>query len=262
MAMAVSAEAEYWQEGHSGASEADAYIIDSLEDFMTFKAKAGMEHWGEINDIEQKYYRLETDIDLTGADWGNNGIGYPVGFRGHFDGNGKTITVQDFPSAIFFALSPDEGVAVKNLNIKGNIKATGYYAAALAVSLNSGIVEGCTFEGSITLSAKQTAFAGGLIGSVSGTVRNCKFSGSVELQKNTDTYIAELGGIAGGLEDGGRIENCTVSDGLILSYTGTKGEQIGGIVGWAIGTANISGNSFTGTTNEIGLDECDNKGSE
>lgn len=58
--MQVPSLAFYYDEGNDGDSEATAYVIDSLEDFITMRDRVNN---GTEN--EGKYYRLETDLDYN-----------------------------------------------------------------------------------------------------------------------------------------------------------------------------------------------------
>ena len=78
--------AEYYNEGHTGDSEADAYIIDSVDDFKLMRDR--------VNALTEsgEYYKLAADLDITAeTEW------EPIGssaFSGYFDGQNHTITVN------------------------------------------------------------------------------------------------------------------------------------------------------------------------
>ncbi len=74
-------------ECRDGFTEAGAYLIASIDDLKLLRERvnAGIEP-------ENKYYRLEIDMNLTQETiW--ESIGYVNPFKGHFDGSGRTIYV-------------------------------------------------------------------------------------------------------------------------------------------------------------------------
>ena len=158
------AEAAYYNEGHSGDSEADAYIIDSLEDFKLMRERVNgnyEEYFGR-----NKYYKLAADITLDVADWSPDNIynyvydGYIRNFMGHFNGQNHTITVniqrKGNNAALFGAVyrSGTEGIGViQNLSIAGSVK--GEWAAGIALYVYHGTIENCTFTGTVEATLRQ-----------------------------------------------------------------------------------------------------------
>ena len=81
IAVASVSWASYYDEGHSGDSEADPFIIDSLQDMTDFRDRVN-----DGTEEEGKYYRLALDLNLEQfGDWRPIGSSYE--FKGHFDGN-------------------------------------------------------------------------------------------------------------------------------------------------------------------------------
>ena len=87
--MASCSWAGYYDEGHFGLTEDDAYIIDSVADMLEFRDR--------INggtDPEGLYYKLALDLNLEQYQgW------KPIGtdsrpFTGHFNGGGNTVKVK------------------------------------------------------------------------------------------------------------------------------------------------------------------------
>ena len=192
-------EAAYYNSGQSGNSEADAYLINSLEDFKLFRDRINFVDSGSGNidkDPAGKYYRLMTDIDLSNErDWIAIGRGLSLNqstqefdlipFSGHFDGNGHTINVNNLSASevlsIFYIVETESDYAVKNLNIIGDTKPLAPFGAGILIyELQKGIVDHCNYEGNITIDSPTAALGGGLINSVTGgTVKNCTFSGTI-----------------------------------------------------------------------------------
>ena len=184
------------------------------------------------SDTERKYYVLAADIDLSEeTDWDG------PSFAGHFDGQNHTIIINSQNNIAYAGLFEEVGtedgeIAIRNLNVTGTVAAN--CAGTLVHYLESGIVENCTFTGTITRYSDASSFgAGGLIAHINGgTVRNCTVRANI-------TAGAYAGGIAGEAS-GGSIINCTVEDSSTLTA-----ETVGGIAG-SILTANLtlSGNKW------------------
>lgn len=190
--------------------------------------------------MEGVHFKLENNIDLSSeygegkGNWipriGTDGNDFgaddtPLGFKGTFDGDGKTISGLYFNNseegdiALFGCIAV--GGTLKNLHVQGNITAR-WYAAGL-VANNCGTVSGCTFTGSVT-----TYFydAGGIVGSNRGTVIGCSNSGTITSLQNDDS----AGGIVGYM-NGGNIKACY-----------NTGTIAGTIKGGIVGEINYAGN--------------------
>ena len=245
MGLASGASASYWDEGHNGMTEADAYIIDSAED-MT-------ELWYRVNEGNEpsgRYYKLTQNITLS--NWHKGDVTYSdssIGnserraFTGHFNGNGNTITFSG--SNNLFGWIDSDGVAVKYLNVKGAISwNTSYntiYRGGIAARLKSGTIENCNFDGSIYITDASNGYVvvGGIAGEVKidGAIRNCRVSGDLTAGHRNRSNTCYAGGIAGRLS-GGTIEKCrvTIND-AIYAYSDGPGGQTsskscaGGIAG-------------------------------
>ncbi len=181
--------------------------------------------------MEGVHFKLNNDIDLSSecgegkGNWipriGTDGDDFgaddtPLGFKGTFDGDGKTISglyfndPEEWDIALFGCIAV--GGTLKNLHVQGNITAR-WYAAGL-VANNWGTVSGCTFTGSVTTDSYA---AGGIVGSNKGTVIGCSNSGTINSEND------ESGGVVGYM-NGGNIKACY--------NTGTIAGTIkGGIVG-------------------------------
>ncbi|MBR0035862.1 MAG: hypothetical protein IJP54_09315, partial [Synergistaceae bacterium] len=145
-----AASAAYYDSGRSGDSWEDAYIINSAEDLQTLKDRVDSDE-----ELYGKYYVLASDIDLTSyTDWA--GIGDEYDFTGHFDGQNHTIQMNSQTNRLNAGLfntvdSGNENAAIRNLNVTGTI--TDDCAGTIVHYLNSGIVENCSFSGTITPSS-------------------------------------------------------------------------------------------------------------
>ena len=208
---------------NDGDSWETAYVIASSEDLMLMRNRvnSGAESDG-------KYYRLSADIDLTSvASWQSIG-GTSRNFAGHFDGQGHTVALGS-GGKLFGSISVDEGtIAVRNLNLSGKIDSN----CSLATDLYSGIIESCSFAGSVS----NTTLACGLVSQIwGGTIRNCTVSADIS------STSGDAGGIVG-LMSGGTAQNCTVKAGTAI----TASENAGGIAG------NMIAGTVTNCTVEAG----------
>lgn len=136
------AQAEYWNEGNYGYSEETAYVIDSISDFVEFQNRVN-----NGTEAEGSYYKLGINLNLAG----NYPKWIPIGtesspFKGHFNGNGKTITMYtekypetlttrdiEYNSSLFGSIETDNDYAVKDLTVKGTIQGS-FLAARIVLS--------------------------------------------------------------------------------------------------------------------------------
>jgi len=152
----------------------------------------------QVSMIPYKFYRLGSDITLTG-DWA------PLPeFTGTFDGNGHTIHGLKVSAKSHAGLFSIVSGTVKNLTVYGDITAT--KNAGIIAGENDGIIEGCTASGSVSA---NTDYAGGICGKNNGTIKNCL----------TAPYSVAAGSFAGGISGGnyGLIENCLAAADVVAS---------------------------------------------
>ena len=156
-------------------------------------------------------YVLENDIVL------GKGKQAPA-FRGTFDGNGHTITVNDAPAAfgpIGYYNDKDESqtarATIKNLVIAGTVKGTARVAGVSSSAV--GTIENVKVTADISSTANQ-GIAG--IASCSGKgpllVKDCVFEGTITLTQgftaaNNYSYWGMFLGYNGGAFGGGKVEN-------------------------------------------------------
>ena len=190
-------------------TEDDPYVITDMEAWNDF---ADNIRYGVQLD---KYYKLSEDFDnssqpLTESIATN---GYP--FKGHFDGNGRTLTVS-LNNGSFEYLAPFysiDGATITDLTVTGTIYGAAHSAGLVGYAQGSNVIRGCTISatvetnvylddssvGGVVGDAKNSTilmedtifsgevdnifqFAGGLIGWCSGdanlTLTNCMFCGT------------------------------------------------------------------------------------
>ncbi len=171
---------------------ATVLTIYNVDDFATFVARAG-----EV-DADQ-VVMLANSLDLTG-----NTYAAISGFKGDFNGNGKTISGATFTA------------------VNGN--------AGMFATLGAGqVVANLNLEG-ITVNQSSATYSGTLVGSASG--QESAGSGQVTIQNvqvsNSTVRGRSAGGIAGFIlwTD---VKYCSVTGGNNMGITGTV--NAGGIVG-------------------------------
>ena len=221
--------AAYYDEGNNGDSWETAYIIKTSADLKLMSDRVS------VREDVGKYYKLDADIDAICSDdtyWFSIGVGNTYGdiFRGHFDGQNHTINIGSH-SGLFGTInndSDDTEAAIKNLKVIGTVGSNGYkeeyknYVGEEGVSiverLESGIIENCSFTGSIS---GDTSIGGIVKNMIGGTILACTVNATI-------SSTGYAGGIAAYMEGGG-IQTCTV-EGTIASDSNT-----GGIVGYMEG---------------------------
>jgi len=184
-------------------------------------------------------------------------------FSGSFDGQGYTISGLNMDGAIqhqgFFGAV--NGATIRNLNLAGTVRANTESAGFLNVvggiagDNRQGIIENCSFNGSIYSSDRAGGIAGSNLG---GTIDRCRVNARV----NTTGFHA--GGIAGymGTDHGAGVIRNSISSGTVsgtrLNSGGNETQGAGGIVGEMLrgsGTVenNISMMTLTGAANIGGI---------
>ena len=164
----------------------DPYLIQSETDWDALALTVSTQ-----SDFHDKYYRLTNDITVTKM------VGMvlvapnqtPNPFRGTFDGDGHTLTVNitvesdnaDTPAAPFAQLS---GATIKNLNVAGSITTNGRRPASITSFVTgSSTITNCTSSVAVTSSKEYAVDAGGFVGQVNTgstlTLSNCLFTGSI-----------------------------------------------------------------------------------
>ena len=178
--------------GLSGSgTETDPYLITSAEDLQAISG---------ITD-DNSHYRLNTDIDLV--DYIAENGWTPVGIRGHFDGQGHTVSglqCEAETAGLFHTLYA--GGEIKNLKViiatDGVVK--GSLLAGGLVGNNKGTIANCSVSGNV----EGATIAGGISGISSGSVSECYTKGNV----SSSASAAHAGGIVGENSAGGKVSDC------------------------------------------------------
>ncbi|MBQ4431217.1 MAG: hypothetical protein II877_06910, partial [Synergistaceae bacterium] len=236
--------ADYWNEGHSG-TEADPYVIDTNADLEALRDRvnAGTESG-------DKYYKMTQNLNISQiTDWESIGTDKNP-FTGHFDGNNLAVQLNivdkayNATSGLFGRVATaDDTYAIKKLGVSGAVK--GRYSGGIILRLDSGNVEGCSFNGTIqdTYDWSGGSGMGGIVAAMTGgSIVNCTSSANVELPSGNEECCA--GGIVGAAQVATfeAIKDCTFSGNV------TGNHYAGGIVGHVSG-GNLQNNSVTGNPN-------------
>lgn len=233
-------------------TETDPWQIESLGHMIALASAVA-----EGNTFEGKYLKVMNDI---------SGITMPVGyfpnasnnhpFKGDFDGNNKTLTIDidgaAQPATIRLGLfgAVADGANLHDMTIKGTVTSTGDALGALAgrVDVSSGTVTIKNITSEVVISGPQ--YLGGLIGYLAlvstgkATIEDCTNKGNITGTNYLGGILASTNAIEA--KDAFSIVNCSNS-GII---TGQK--FLGGIAGQLSSKAdnnNPKTKAVTGCTN-------------
>lgn len=221
-------------------TQANPYIINSAAELAYFGSQMNGKTW---------YVQLGVDIDLNNREW-TYGKNSATNFKGHFDGNGKTIS---------------------NLKIEpGSAKNNGFFSslqgtATSRAEVKNLIIDSVTISQTADLAATTTS--GALAGNVteytdidSVTVKN------VSIKFKNLTNANYLGALVGRVEKNKSIiKNCKVENPTINITGEIKGaaSYIGGAIGQFAGSANLVSTiekllvtSPSVTINKVNIKDC------
>lgn len=190
-------------------ADPDPTHIDTAEKLVAFLKAATAETTTD--------YIMTKDVDMKGVT-----VPTAAGFKGTFDGNGKTIKNLAATAPLFATLDG----TVKDVTLEGTFTYTTsaenkIFGALAAVS--TGTVSNVVNKASVTATsdADQAADAyllGGLIGKSSGTVTKCTNEGAVSLTGKALTGTMVAGVVAYASAD---VDECTNKGKVSLNYTYT-----------------------------------------
>lgn len=183
------------------------------------------------------YFRLENNIifeDYSITPIGND----TIPFKGHFDGNNKTISQLNISKSSYDNIALFSNIAdseIKNLVMKDSNFSGNSYCAAIAGQSKNSVVSNILLTDS---SLSGVANSGGIVGEAQSTIiTDCKI-------RNTDFDYSSfnIGAIAGSVTDS-RIENSSIEldDKTMLNGS----ENVGGISGLSNNSILIN-NEFSG----------------
>lgn len=189
-------ESEAWSGEGDGQSPATPYIIDNLARWKEFIDNISV---GKGN-FANAYYQLGANITVTtmvGSD------GYK--FRGHFDGNGNTLTLsygtstEPFDENYCAPFRYIDGADIHDLNVSGTIFTKGQFAAGIAGSaIGNNTITNCLVSVDINSEVNGDGTHGGLVAVIRNgvtTITNSVFNGSM-----TGSLTNNCGGFVGWTE--------------------------------------------------------------
>lgn len=226
---------------YDGAGTAESpYLITTAEELQN------------VSKASDAYFRLEIDIDMSGAEWapvGNNTDAEP-GFSGNFDGNGRTISnlsITKIKSAVwteygykntynYAGMFAVNNGTIANLTLENctvsvtdnDLEQRGDVYAGALVGQNFGYIYGVTVKNSnVEATGWLISSAGALVGSNVGDIDSCNVE-TCEVIATSDGWTANAGGVVGASGDrlyytsaasvtGSSAKGCTI-------YSEVKGE--------------------------------------
>ena len=237
-------------------TEASPWLIESLGHLIALGT--AVDNGEESQTFEGKYFMVANDIDGVGTSIGTEK--HP--FRGNFDGNGKTITLNIISNAngvgLFGELS--DNANIHDLILDGKIEATSSWVGALVGSIDcatdSNRVTISNVVNKATIKAKEGV--GGLAGYADYTdFINCSNLAAIEGEKRIGgiigyayqdklTYCTNAGDVTGTKECGGIYQNdpATWNVGRWYNWETVSNTSqaaslygVGGVAGYAQNTA-------------------------
>ena len=193
--------------------EQTVFLVSSRQDWERI-AKLINEGWGAINILQM------SNIDLVESQVMMGALNRP--FRGTYDGNGYTLTVnysttEDITAPFRYV----NGATIRNLRVNGNVTSNNKkFSSGLIgrVDLGKNLVENCQSSVVISSTIDGDATNGGFVACmVGGTVqlKNCRFDGSLLGSK-----CHSNGGLIGFVDEGceATIDNCLFAPTEIATY--------------------------------------------
>lgn len=232
--------------GKDGLTADKAYTITTIAglDLLAQNVNAGTGYSGTYfklgKDIEYNKNTANnfTPIGYTIIDENNQAIERP--FRGHFDGNGKTISGINLNNSdvdnhgIF---GPVNGT-VKNL-VVSNCSIVADHNIGAIVGVLHGTIENCHVGSDVTLSGHK--HVGGIAGWCAATIKGCTSAATITGTNSSDDNANRLGGIVGATNG-----PSSLTDNLFTgAINGKLEEYIGAIFGWGNEYATLTNNVYT-----------------
>lgn len=165
---------------HGGSgTEADPYLIATPSELAYLAAQAN----ADVNQSGQ-YFKLMENLDLNLLPWTPIGQSQETTFKGHFDGNYKTIaglSITD-PNLEYYGLfGVVNPVEIKNLGIIGASHIEmGQGNGGLIAGINFGTILNCHVDAALVADYHlSNAYGGGIAGKNNGTILNCYVQGRI-----------------------------------------------------------------------------------
>ena len=223
-------------------ADPDPTHIDTPEKLVAFLKAATAETTTD--------YIMTKDVDMKGVT-----VPSAAGFKGTFDGKGKTIKNLAATAPLFATLDG----TVKDVTLEGAFTPTGGTFGVLA-GTSSGSIEGVTNKATVTLSAEdlnaETLIAG-IVGNSTGTIKNCTNSGAVTVSSALSLANVAVAGVvakaSGALEsvyNNGDVSvltlYCVARPSATIEANPVFAPCVGGILGIAVSGTTITTGKNTG----------------
>ena len=207
------------------------YIISDASDWNTFASNVS----NGTESYEGKYVRLADTFDnsanpVTASTMAGTS-NHP--FKGTFDGNGKTLTVNiDGTEAKCAPFHFINGATIKYLRVEGSVTSTRSNSAGIIGEILGGTVniENCVSNVTITNNKDATDYSrnnAGLVGRMAGgtvTIENCLFSGDLHQGTSEGDNVGYNAGMLGWAASGTiNFENCLFApSGTTMNHDGNN----------------------------------------
>lgn len=223
-------------------ADEDVIYIYTAEEFTEFAKKCSYDSWSV-----GKSFVLKNDISLEGIDFEP-----AASFGGSFDGEGHTISGiyinGAYSPAGLFSTVTATGV-IKNLRVSGVVSPDGDkgYVGGIAGE-NLGIIEKCSFDGTIIASKNVGGIAG--INKHSGTLQECSVYGEIIGENRTGGIVGSNEGLVCSCNNSAKVNTVALNPSLSLdeinlsltldltnlpSLNNSTMTDIGGIAGYSSG---------------------------
>ena len=227
--------------------------ISSQEDFDTFAASLISDPTGSAFADDKGVVNLRPDVTASTA--------CPLKeFKGIFDGNKHTVTINYEGSAAEVGLFGNIQGAVRNLTVAGKVSSTAsetYTFGGIAVNADNASFENCVNNMNVSVKGEGSSAIniGGIAGISSGTTSftSCGNTGGISYE---GTAALTCGGIlASNVSDGGRLTftGCASSCAIEYSGEGSAWNYVGGIIGKPV-SKTVSSNG--GQDYRLTLEKC------
>ncbi len=214
------------------------------------------------NNYSGKTVRLMADLNL-GDGWTPIGIidDEDHSFKGTFDGQGNTITINVTASSTVLGLFGYFRGTVENLKVTGkvlNTETTLTSSTAGIVAYNRGIISQCACVATI-----QGTIVGGIAGENHGTITNCYHQGNIyATNEDAGKYLGGIAGILNGTAISnvyafcGTMDNVSSTGGIVatnqegtLSNSNCFYDVTWNDSGKMVGSRTLTGNALNGQLN-------------
>lgn len=143
----------------------DPFLISESKHLIEIANIINQQENNELSYYTTAYYKASSNIDMSGSNWAPIGAKSTTPFKGHFDGNGKTISNLKMTEATDFAglFGYTDGASIKNIILK-DLTIKGSNAGGIAGSLNNSVLSHNFVYGAINISGDKSSNLGRIYG--------------------------------------------------------------------------------------------------